>query len=170
MSNIQDRIEVLFAELVPSMGKCDTVAGELVRAICKLRYEMYNNGFGNNVSGALCYIADEHVPGCIPEYKALIDHARGIIYNGNYSAECATVQAMDSLATKVLDYIDANPVLKTTANTTDMYDCGMEELEQCECCGDYQERWEFHSWYGHLCQYCGEDQVRQEEEEEEDFY
>ena len=170
MSNaIQERIEVLFEELVPGMGKCDTVAGELIRAICKLRYEMYNNGFGNNVSGALCYI-ESKIDDVRSEYKELIDHARGVMYNGRYNEECPTVKAMNSLAVKVLDAVELFPRLKATANTEDMYDYGMEELQQCECCGDYQERWEFHSWYGHLCQYCGDDQVRCEEEEEEECY
>jgi hypothetical protein len=45
-------INDLFNELVPSCGKCDTFAGELVRAAVRVRREAYNNGNLNNASGA----------------------------------------------------------------------------------------------------------------------
>lgn len=35
-------------ELVPVMGKCDTLRGEIWRAATKIYYDFYNNGFGNH--------------------------------------------------------------------------------------------------------------------------
>lgn len=59
----KDIMNNLFSELVPSMGKADTVAGELVRATSRLRYRFYNDGdkplsgYGNETcNGSLRYI------------------------------------------------------------------------------------------------------------------
>ena len=43
----QDKYEELWDELVPGLGEADTEAGELVRSISKIYYDLYNNGFGN---------------------------------------------------------------------------------------------------------------------------
>jgi len=40
----EQRINDLFHELVPSMGKADTVAGEIVRATCRIGYRNWNDG------------------------------------------------------------------------------------------------------------------------------
>lgn len=40
----EKQLEVLFEELVPSKGKADTVAGELVRAMMRILYRDYNDG------------------------------------------------------------------------------------------------------------------------------
>lgn len=40
----EKQLEVLFEELVPSSGKADTVAGELVRAMMRILYRDYNDG------------------------------------------------------------------------------------------------------------------------------
>ena len=40
-------------ELMPGSGNADTLAGELVRACTRLAYDLYNNGMGNNTSGAV---------------------------------------------------------------------------------------------------------------------
>ena len=39
-----NRLEAAFAELVPSAGKADTVAGEIVRATMRIIYRYYNDG------------------------------------------------------------------------------------------------------------------------------
>lgn len=56
----------LFDELVPSMGKADTVAGELIRATARLRYRFFNDGdkvlsgYGNETcNGSLRYITSK---------------------------------------------------------------------------------------------------------------
>lgn len=48
----------LTEELVPMQGKTGTLEGEFLRAAGKLGYEFYNNGGGNNVSGALRLLRD----------------------------------------------------------------------------------------------------------------
>lgn len=47
----------LCAELVPTVGKCDTLQGELLRASTRIAYDWYNNGWGcNNWSGAVAFL------------------------------------------------------------------------------------------------------------------
>jgi len=43
-SEVENEINALFEELVPPMGKADTVAGEIIRATCKIVYRWYNDG------------------------------------------------------------------------------------------------------------------------------
>jgi hypothetical protein len=46
----------LWNQLVPASGAAPTVEGELLRAASRLYYDWYNNGFGNNTSGAANFI------------------------------------------------------------------------------------------------------------------
>jgi hypothetical protein len=47
----------LFQDLVPSVGDCKTLQGELIRASSRISYDWYNNGWGcNNWSGAVQFI------------------------------------------------------------------------------------------------------------------
>jgi len=49
--------ETLFEKLVPTMGSCETLQGELVRASSRISYDWYNNGWGcNNWSGAVVFL------------------------------------------------------------------------------------------------------------------
>ena len=41
---LEKRNDVLFAKLVPDMGKCDTLEGETLRAINRIIYRYYNDG------------------------------------------------------------------------------------------------------------------------------
>ena len=38
------RMNALFEELVPMSGKADSLAGELVRATCRIGYRFFNDG------------------------------------------------------------------------------------------------------------------------------
>ena len=42
-SEIQNEINALFEELVPPVGKTDTVASEIIRATCRIVYRWYND-------------------------------------------------------------------------------------------------------------------------------
>ena len=44
MTNIDEKLNELFRELVPDVGKADTLAGEIVRAISRIGYRWYNDG------------------------------------------------------------------------------------------------------------------------------
>lgn len=62
---LQKEIRDLMAELVPASGKCATREGEMLSAAVKLHYEFHNNGGGNNVSGAMFYLAST-----LPDFKS----------------------------------------------------------------------------------------------------
>jgi hypothetical protein len=54
---LSEQSSALFDKLVPAVGKCDTLQGELLRASSKISYDWYNNGWGcNNWSGAVIYL------------------------------------------------------------------------------------------------------------------
>lgn len=42
--------------LVPATGNCPTLQGELIRAVNRIGYDYWNNGFGNNTSGAMNFL------------------------------------------------------------------------------------------------------------------
>jgi hypothetical protein len=48
----------LFDKLVPSMGNCLTIEGELLRAVSRIGHDYYNNGFGNVWSSTHAYLRD----------------------------------------------------------------------------------------------------------------
>lgn len=54
--NHQRTYDLLRERLVPASGPCDTVEGEMLRAVGKLYYEAFNNGWGNNMSGSFHFL------------------------------------------------------------------------------------------------------------------
>jgi hypothetical protein len=48
-----DRLTQVF---VPESGLCKTLQGELLRAVGRIRYDYFNNGFANNWSGAYNFL------------------------------------------------------------------------------------------------------------------
>lgn len=44
----ETQYKVLYERLVPESGKCETLEGELLRAVSRIYYDYTNNGFGNN--------------------------------------------------------------------------------------------------------------------------
>jgi hypothetical protein len=56
----QTEYNELFERLVPTSGPCETLEGELLRASSRIYHDYYNNGFGNNWSGAFNFL-DTHV-------------------------------------------------------------------------------------------------------------
>ena len=75
--------ERIWEELVPREGNCDTVAGEMIRATGRLRYDFYNNGMGNNTSGALKFLREK---GAIDKelFDYVLPYTTGRTYSGNY--------------------------------------------------------------------------------------
>jgi hypothetical protein len=51
-NNTPQTFKDLWAQLVPGSGSAETLEGEMLRAANRLYYDYYNNGFGNNTSGA----------------------------------------------------------------------------------------------------------------------
>lgn len=119
MRDYREIINGMFEELVPMSGKSDTVAGELVRAACRIGYRYYNDGdhlgidYGKETCNAagrfLCMRGGDDVA------KAVRD-AWGVYDDDEYEA------ALDMIDRCVVNHIENHPELREEANTEDMWD------------------------------------------------
>ena len=123
-------IETLFDQLVPFEGKCESLAGEMVRAAARLRYDFYNNGMGNNTSGALNFLRHHSVID-----KQLADYVRpyttGRLYDGVYEGDFFQV-AIDTIVEMTEKFVTSNPQTMTIDNATDMFEFSDDDLEDEE--------------------------------------
>lgn len=116
-SAVESEINALFEELVPPMGKADTVAGEIIRATCRIVYRWYNDGdcidraYGKEtLNGPARYLSTV----C----NADIDYyIRNTLWGEIYHEE-----ELVELQRLVLAHIKKHPELMTTENKLDMYD------------------------------------------------
>ena len=146
-------------QLMPDMGNANTVAGELIRAVSKLGYDFYNNGMGNNTSGAVNFL---EAKGAIDRntYNTIYEYTRGLVYDGRYNGDSLQV-AMESMVDQTVQFILNNPELETQANSEDMYDYSEDDQYWCDECGDEVDRWQS------VCRHCEEAYY---EEDEDDCY
>ena len=107
-------------KLMPSMGNCETLAGELIRSVSRLGYDFYNNGMGNNTSGAANFL---RAKGAIDDetYRTIYPYTTGSLYRGNYDGD-ALHYAIERATDMTVEFITRNPTLITQANTEDMFD------------------------------------------------
>ena len=120
----------LFDLLVPASGKCDTLAGEILRAINKLEYRWYNDGdrffedYGIETCGQpALFLANIEINDETPFWDSVLVAGENN-YEGNYYDRW--VEDMKKFA---VDTIKANPNLLAT-ETTDMYDIKVSEVEE----------------------------------------
>lgn len=107
----QAEYQALWDELVPAEGRCETLEGETLRASSRIYHDYYNNGFGNNWSGALNFL-DRHlgVPRRIRD--ALEPYARGRIArfdSGQYGEGDQVAAALEELAELATDAAGHTP-------------------------------------------------------------
>lgn len=121
----QAEYEQMSTDLMPAMGKANSVAGELIRAVSKLGYDLYNNGMGNNTSGAANFLREQ---GAIdPDtYATIYEYTRGRLYEGNYRGDSLQV-AIERAVDMTVEMILRNPQLITMPNDTDMLDLSDED-------------------------------------------
>jgi len=119
MITLETRISPLFDELVPASGKADTVAGEIIRAVSRISYRNSNDGdhVGVGYGKETCNPAARYLMEMAGrEVREAVRNMWGIWDDDAYD------KAVETLAEKVLAYIDEHPELKTTPNTEDMWD------------------------------------------------
>lgn len=148
-------------KLVPDSGKCDTLAGELVRAASRLSYDFYNNGMGNNTSGALNFLQQNSA---ISQdvYSTIYEYTRGRFYDGNYDGDALQL-AIEKCVNQTMGMITSNPHLMSVENTKDMFDLEDDVQRFCEQCGDEVESLRC----GYICQSCEELNEYYDQEEED---
>tara|TARA_Y100000385_G_C12984539_1_gene589999 strand:+ start:287 stop:811 length:525 start_codon:yes stop_codon:yes gene_type:complete len=141
---------------VPASGESDTVAGELLRACTRLAYDLYNNGMGNNTSGALNFLYNKGVIN--RTLQTIIEpYTLGRLYSGNYTGDELQV-SIEEVVTQTVQHILDRPQLLEQDNTESMFDYEDEEQHYCEECDDVADG----SWGSH-CQSC-EDWIEDQEE------
>lgn len=138
MTNTDNRINELFKELVPFEGKADTVAGEIVRAICRIGYRYINDGdridigYGkqtcNPAARYLQSVCDLHIQLSI-----------AIMWSAYNEAEYE--ELLEELKQDVLDFLEAHPELKTTPNGMNMNDFTSPEDEDYWGDEDEEDEW-----------------------------
>jgi hypothetical protein len=129
-------------QLVPDVGSADTLAGEMIRAVNKLYYDAFNNGFCNNTSGAANFL-DRYAKPMISNVKfnLALSLIEGKTNTGGYSTvDKTTMSALDLLVDSVYELILAQPQLKTTANPCDLYE--LQEPTYYEPEEEYDEEYD----------------------------
>mgnify|MGYP004655069337 FL=1 len=137
--NAADPIEEAFELLVPSEGKAETVAGEMVRAMMRVLYRDYNDGdkfmagYGLQTCGSsMCYLV-EMMPDVWADYaQRAVDEADRYIDD-----DAAYTQLITDLSDSLVDYLCKHPELFYTLNNEDSRDHDMSYLE------DNQPRYDF---------------------------
>ena len=137
MTKNENRINKLFEELVPTSGKADSLAGELVRATARIGYrffndgDMVNQGYGKET--------------CNPAARFLIAKGNAEISSLTVAlweifSEDAYEKVMDILCGSVADYVEQNPDLRTQP-TEDMWDFKDEEEDQDDSWDEEEDDW-----------------------------
>lgn len=148
------QIEQLFDELVPPSGKANSIAGEIVRAAAKLRYDFYNNGMGNNTSGAINLLKKYDVVEN-STYDAIWDYSRGRIYNGRYNLDDLLHKSIEEMTQNAVTFVLNNPGLRDDMyEVIDMFDLEDEDQDFCACCGCDLE----YSGNAYMCESCHEEE------------
>lgn len=106
-------------KLMPMMGASEVKAGELIRAANRLAYDFYNNGMGNNTSGALNFL--KYHGAIDPDvYETIHPWTTGRVYHGDYNGDYLQV-AIEKMIDMTVEMIIRNPVLITMKNSDDIF-------------------------------------------------
>lgn len=119
MTAVENKINALFEELVPSSGKASTVAGEIIRAASRIGYRNYNDGdhVGVGYGKETCNPAARYLMEKGGEkVSKVVSDMWGVFDDMTYGA------AVEALNEAVLAYIEGNPELKKMENSEDMWD------------------------------------------------
>jgi len=90
--------------------------------VSRLGYDFYNNGMGNNTSGAANFLREK---GAIDSdtYDTIYEYTRGQLYRGRYNGDSLQL-AIERATDMTVEMITRNPVLITMSNTEDLFDFG----------------------------------------------
>lgn len=144
------RLDKLHDELVPSLGKAETVAGEIVRAASRLNYRFYNDGdriavdYGNETCNSSArYLIEE-----LEKTEAGKDISDELInlWEEPYISDNKYEYKLQSVIADISEYVETNPHLREAINNKDSRD-------------DYSDPSDYDYWDN-----------EDDEEEDEDFY
>lgn len=144
---LRTQFDNLWGELVPWSGKCESQAGELIRAAGRLQHDFYNNGMGNNTSGAVNLLREK---GVIDKttHEEIYYYSRGRVVGYGSCLE----PHIDRAVEQTVEFVLNNPILMSLENTEDMFDYSDDEQQFCEECDTDLEGCA--SGWGHICLDC----------------
>ena len=124
MTSVEERINELFKELVPAIGSAETLAGEIIRAICRIEYRNYNDGdhigvgYGNETCNSAARFLMEMTT---DEIKDQVLSIWGCPYDDEYDEGLARLKEL------VLEHVEDFPELKEVPLEKDMFSYTIRE-------------------------------------------
>lgn len=117
MTQNSDRINNLFDELVPTSGKAESLAGEIVRAATRIAYRYYNDGdmIGTGYGKKTCDQAAKFLLEKLPAKTANI-----ICKLWGETDEAKYEVALEEFLSSVADYVEGHHELRAEP-TEDMF-------------------------------------------------
>ena len=147
-----------FDKLVPGSGKANTVAGEILRAMCRINYRWYNDGdyagygYGLETVGSACtYLIG------IDDLEWYVENLLNVTPEHDEEYE----KALRELFSATIDYLESHKELFDTENTEDYRDCD-------EWCGDDDEYEERSHWFDEDWDEDEEDDWDDDDDEDDD--
>lgn len=143
--NAEEMNEVLFDELVPSMGKSDTEGGEILRAVNRIQYRYWNDGdiagqgYGKRTVNPAVRFLDLVVDRLkYSNFRTLVNDFRDYV-DGTYVSDIEYDEKVKELVKEAIIYI-AQKKLYEVSNGIDMLDCAFPEFDKED---DYEDEDDF---------------------------
>lgn len=139
---LSKQANALYSQMVPMSGNSTSLQGELLRASSRISYDWFNNGWGNNWSGAVKFLENNFIKlpnqpeaDIIKELKKelafVLNYSHGEPCPSNNDYKSKVYSTVTKIHEIVVTAILANPDLIN--NTDDMFNYQEEE---------YQHSWE----------------------------
>lgn len=137
MMNTEERINEMFDRLVPASGKADTVAGEIVRAMCRIGYRWQNDGdaIGVGYGRHTCNAAARFL---LRKCSESVVIAKVIGRMWGMRDEEWYEELLDELESEVVEFLEERPELEGIENSDDMFDFYDPETDD-DCWDDEDE-------------------------------
>lgn len=122
----------LFEELIPSIGTCETIEGEMLRAASRIHYDLFNNGWGcNNWSGAVMYLAT-YAPTYAPSLDLNLLNKVHEYSHGEPSPAKSLSEKYYKIVTDIVEAIVTDISETRTPNDVDMFDLQEDDYQEEE--------------------------------------
>lgn len=133
-----ERLNVLFDELVPPSGKSDSLAGELVRAVSQIGYRFFNGGdqLGKGYGKTTCNPAGLFLIRNAPELFGNMVKVMCIV-----RTEEVYEAILDCMISEMADYIEANPSLREQPSD-DMWSYRTAFPDMCDLDSEDSDIWD----------------------------
>lgn len=90
-----------YAAMMPATGASGYLEIEAIRAVSRIYHDLYNNGFGNNWSGAFNYLETLAIPG-MDENLSVIEEYKFGEYYGSVGENDMVAQAVENMVNVIV--------------------------------------------------------------------